>query len=157
MQFFDDEEPVEILSPTAEMMPVFDAIRESFERLAALPHANAVSLPWDEIAFTQTGTELARWYFGRNGLSIRIEDPDDAMLGDLYHWVENHFNVMSEADLDDRLEYLAGNNQTPTRFRTIREAAAMSELVRHEVGLGWGGFSAVVDKEDEARLRRLQK
>ena len=42
MQFFDDEEPVEILSPTAEMMPVFDAIRERFERLAALPHANAV-------------------------------------------------------------------------------------------------------------------
>ena len=110
MQFFDDEESVEILSPTAEMMPVFDAMRESFEHLAALPHANAVSLPWDEIAFTQTGTELARWYFGRNGLSIRIEDPDDAMLGDLCHWVENHFNVMSEADLDDRLEYLAGNN-----------------------------------------------
>ena len=106
MQFFDDEEPVEILSPTAEMMPVFDAIRESFERLAALPHANAVSLAWDDIAFTQTGTELARWYFGRNGLSICIEDPDDAMLGDLYHWVENHFNVMSEADLDDRLEQL---------------------------------------------------
>ena len=156
MQFFDDEESVEILSPTAEMMPVFDAIRESFERLAALPHANALSLAWDDISFTQTGTELARWYFGRNGLSIRIEDPDDAMLGDLYHWVENHFNVMSGADLDDRLEYLAGNNQTPTRFRTIREAAAVSELVRHEVGLGWGGFSAVVDKEDEARLRRLR-
>ena len=45
MQFFDDEESVEILSPSAEMMPVFDAIRESFERLAALPHAKALSLP----------------------------------------------------------------------------------------------------------------
>ena len=102
MQFFDEEESVEILSPTAEMMPVFDAVRESFERLAALPHANALSLAWDDISFTQTGTELARWYFGRNGLSIRIEDPDDAMLGDLYHWVENHFNVMSEADVMPR-------------------------------------------------------
>ena len=60
MQFFDDEEPVEILSPTAEMMPVFDAIRESFERLAALPHANAVSLAWGCVDLSNGFLALSR-------------------------------------------------------------------------------------------------
>lgn len=156
MSIFDEEESVEILSPTAEMMRIFDTLREGFERLHALPHANAVSKPWDDIVFTETGTELARWHLGRHGLSIRLEEPDDAMLGDLYHWMESHCNVMSAADLTERLDFLIGGNQAPKRFRTIREASAVSDLVRREVGLGWGGFSAVVDKEDEARLRRLR-
>lgn len=155
MQFFE-EDSVEMLSPTTEMMPVFDTLREGFEQLASLPHANAVSLPWDKIEFTTTGTELARWYFGRNGFMPSLEEPDDAFLADLYHWMETHWNVMSAADLSERVDMLVGGNLTPKRFRQIREAAAVQELVRREVGLGWGGFSAVVDKEDEARLRRLR-
>lgn len=154
----NDEETIEILTPSAAMLPVLTGLRASLSRLGDTKTKSAPRV-WDNIAFAETASEIARFELALQGFEEGSIPSDDTNTdNEIRHRLFTDFEIMSPEDLNERFCTLLDGAALSRQYRRIAETPAVARLMKDAMALGWTGFNMVnvtLSEERTLRNRRM--
>lgn len=152
-----DEEALEILTPSAAMLPVLTGLRASLSRLGDIKTKSAPRI-WDNINFEGTASLMARFALWTDGWPQGILPPDDAVTySDVRDMFSNELEIMSPEDLDKHFHALIDGAPLSREYRRIAAARDITRLMKDRMALGWGGFDVVQGNPAEQELLRRRR
>lgn len=154
----NDEEPIELLMPSAAMQPVLADLRAALVRLGAVKTKSAPRV-WDNIDFDGTACAIARftlWTQGREAGEIPAGDMNAA--NDIGHRLSTELEIMSPDDLAERFRAIVNGAPVTRLYRRIADAHTVNRLMRDSMALGWSGFDVLAlspAEQETVRRRRM--
>ena len=145
----NDEEPIELLMPSAAMQPVLSDLRAALVRLGDVKTRSAPRV-WDNIDFEGTAANIARFTLWTEGWDEGVIPAGDVnAASDVGHRLSTELEIMSPDDLEERFRVIVDGAPVTRLYRRISDAQTVSRLMKDTMALGWSGF-------DWTRLRALE-
>jgi hypothetical protein len=152
-----DEEPIELLMPSASVSRVLAAYAKARESLGSVRAKSAPRI-WDNIDFAAPARGLGRFVNEcLLGLSGGKPPVSEEFAGDVRHHLSAELNIMGPDDLDECFWNIVNGMPATRRFRRVHDARDIGELTRNFTGLGWSGFSVQTGSSDDIEKLRRQR
>ncbi len=152
-----NESPIEILTPSPTVVPVLTALRDALDQLSQPDRLTARAWFWDDLPVLDFSKEVSRYRLMTLGVDGGFfegsANSNDSR--DLLHHLSNELDIMSEQDLSDQFRGLIEGSHLSKAFRTVYDADVFEDLIRNEIGLGWGGIELI--KQDKAEIDKLRR
>ena len=152
----NDEEPIELLMPSAAMQPVLSDLRAALVRLGDVKTRSAPRV-WDNIDFEGTAANIARFTLWTEGWDEGVIPAGDVnAASDVGHRLSTELEIMSPDDLEERFRVIVDGAPVTRLYRRISDAQTVSRLMKDTMALGWSGFDmlALSPAEQETMRRR---
>lgn len=152
----NDEEPIELLMPSAAMQPVLSDLRAALVRLGDVKTRSAPRV-WDNIDFEGTAANIARFTLWTEGWDEGVIPAGDVnAASDVDHRLSTELEIMSPDDLEERFRVIVDGAPVTRLYRRISDAQTVSRLMKDTMALGWSGFDmlALSPAEQETMRRR---
>lgn len=152
----NDEEPIELLMPSAAMQPVLSDLRAALVRLGDVKTRSAPRV-WDNIDFESTAANIARFTLWTEGWDEGVIPAGDVnAASDIGHRLSAELEIMSPDDLEERFRVIVDGAPVTRLYRRISDAQTVSRLMKDTMALGWSGFDmlALSPAEQETMRRR---
>ena len=145
-----EDETYELLTPSADFLPVLQALDQRVERWLVAP-ALATPGDWDSYAWLTFTRALGLFVAQRQGFNL--ERP--LVEHDVLHWLSTELELMDANDLDQVFHHWVDGNPLSRHYRRIADAPQVRKLLENDSVMGWSGFSTqTLDREEAHRLRR---
>ena len=136
----NDEEPIELLMPSAAMQPVLSDLRAALVRLGDVKTRSAPRV-WDNIDFEGTAANIARFTLWTEGWDEGVIPAGDVnAASDVGHRLSTELEIMSPDDLEERFRVIVDGAPVTRLYRRISDAQTVSRLMKDTMALGWSGF-----------------
>lgn len=151
----NDEEPFELLMPSAAMKPVLSDLRAALVRLGDVKTKSAPRI-WDNIDFEGTAANMARFVLWTEGWDLGVIPPDDMnAVNDIRHRLSVDLEIMSPDDLAERFTKTINGAPITRIYRRVYDAPTVSRLMKDSMALGWSGFDVLsLSPAEQETLRR---
>ena len=152
----NDEEPIELLMPSAAMQPVLSDLRAALVRLGDVKTRSAPRV-WDNIDFEGTAANIARFTLWTEGWDEGVIPAGDVnAASDVGQRLSTELEIMSPDDLEERFRVIVDGAPVTRLYRRISDAQTVSRLMKDTMALGWSGFDmlALSPAEQETMRRR---
>lgn len=152
-----DDDALDILTPSAAMLPVLTGLRASLSRLGDIKTKSAPRV-WDNIDFEGTACAMARFALCEDGWANGEIPPDDVDANnDLRHYLSTDLEIMSPDDLFERFRAIVDGAPLTREYRRIFKAPDVGRLLKDHMALGWGGFDVVQGNPAQQELIRRRR
>lgn len=150
-----EDDTLEILTPSAVMLPVLTGLRAALSRLGDTKTKSAPRV-WDNIDFPAAASLMARFALADQGFEDGIVPADDPGTDiDIRHRLSIELEIMSPEDLGERFAGIIEGAPLTRLYRRVAESPDVSRLMKDSMALGWGGFSVVsADTAEQQTIRR---
>ena len=150
-----EDDTLEILTPSAVMLPVLTGLRAALSRLGDTKTKSAPRI-WDNIDFSSAAALMARFALAEQGFEDGLVPADDPGADiDVRHRLSIELEIMSPDDLRERFAGIIEGAPLTRLYRRIADAPDVSRLMKDSMALGWGGFSVVsADTAEQQSIRR---
>lgn len=150
-----EEDTLEILTPSAVMLPVLTGLRASLSRLGDVKTKSAPRI-WDNIDFTAVAKAVARYALVEEGFEGGELPPDDSATDvEVRHRLANELGIMSPDDLTERFAAVMEGGTLTRLYRRTAQAPNVYHLMKDSMALGWSGFNVVrADTAEQLTIRR---
>ena len=136
----NDEEPIELLMPSAAMQPVLSDLRAALVHLGDVKTRSAPRV-WDNIDFEGTAANIARFTLWTEGWDEGVIPAGDVnAASDVGHRLSTELEIMSPDDLEERFRVIVDGAPVTRLYRRISDAQTVSRLMKDTMALGWSGF-----------------
>ena len=156
----NDEEPIELLMPSAAMQPVLSDLRAALVRLGDVKTRSAPRV-WDNIDSEGTAANIARFTLWTEGWDEGVIPAGDVnAASDVGHRLSTELEIMSPDDLEERFRVIVDGAPVTRLYRRISDAQTVSRLMKDTMALGWSGFDMLAlarragDDAPQAHVRR---
>ena len=153
----NDEEPIELLMPSAAMQPVLSDLRAALVRLGDVKTRSAPRV-WDNIDFEGTAANIARFTLWTEGWDEGVIPAGDVnAASDVGHRLSTELEIMSPDDLEERFRVIVDGAPVTRLYRRISDAQTVSSPAEQETMRRRRMFvDAFRNDFDWTRLRALE-
>ncbi|GEM_PF-364270 len=147
---FDDDNTLELLTPTPDLVEVFGVLKAHENRLAGL-NTTVREEPWAGYAWHPIAREMAAFSLMSKGFATESPIPDYEIL----HILSTELGIMSPQDFKEQFLHITEGNPVSRLYRKLTDVPSVKRLFKDENTLGWSGFQASsTDREAERAYTR---
>lgn len=150
----DDEETLEILSPSPEMTALIGILREAMNAFPEPEGSDALPLLWEELPLEAFVREAARLPLMLSGWSKGDIPDSNLSTGEILHDLSSELGLMSGEDLKEAFLLDVEGEGAASDYRRVLEARSVSLLWKNSAVMGWSGFE--VETQNQALQTALK-
>ncbi len=143
---FDEESPLELLMPSADLADAIErclALEAELGKLGRTP----VNAPWAQFPWHACAKALARFSLYTKGFNPDAPLPEYEVL----HTLSTELGIMSPTDFREQFLHITEGNPITRLYRKLTNAANVRKLLTDENTFGWSGFQPSASDREAAR------